>query len=73
MPPTDVYLQFESKPCKQCPNSWKIVSTSDRVNKEGFVVRSHTSYNPGDEIQLEKEIRDLLSISDTTSVIKPEL
>ena len=39
------------------------------VDASGVVVKSHTSYNPGDEVQLEKEIREVLSLSDSTSVL----
>ena len=34
------------------------------VDSKGFVVKVHTGYNPGDEVQLESEIREVLAIPD---------
>ena len=42
------------------------------VDEKGIVIKKHTSYNPGDEVQLEKEIREILAISDSTTVVTPQ-
>ena len=31
------------------------------VNKDGSIYKRHTGYNPGDEIALEKEIKELIT------------
>ena len=40
------------------------------VNKDGSILKKHIGYNPGDELILEKEIMDLLSLNSSDSEIQ---
>ena len=32
------------------------------VDHEGNIIKKHSGYNPGDEVKLEKEIKDMISL-----------